>query len=131
MKNHANNQQARREAQGSSVQSAQMKIRIPKAILSKNHRRAYAMAYKAGYQGKHVKYVAPIVRNSIVRGYLDGEAARARQEMDHHLAQVILETAQDLQTEPRPITAEDYTRMIETIRNMDDAEAERIRAVFS
>ncbi len=88
MKNHANNRKAQREAQGSSVQSVQMKISIPKAILAKNHRRAYAMAFKAGYKGRHVKYVSPIVRNSIVRGYLDGEAARARQEMNNHLAAV-------------------------------------------
>ena len=86
MKNHANNRNARREAQGSSVQSVQVKI--PKAIHAKNHRRAYAMAYKAGYQGKHVKFVSPIVRNSIVRGYLEGEAARARHTMNHQLAAV-------------------------------------------
>jgi len=86
MKNHTNNQQARREAQGSSVQS--VRVNIPKAILAKNHRRAYAMAFKAGYNGKHVKFVSPIVRNSIVRGFLEGEAARARQEMNNHLAAV-------------------------------------------
>ena len=129
MKNQTNNRNARREAQGSSVQS--VRVNIPKAILAKNHRRAYAMAYKAGYNGTHVKYVSPIVRNSIVRGYLDGEAARARLEMDHHLAQVILETAQDLQTDPRPIMAKDHDRIIKTIRNMDDTEADRVRAIFA
>lgn len=86
MKNTTNNRKAQREAQGSSVQS--VRVKIPKAILAKNHRRAYAMAYKAGYTGTHVKYISPIVRNSIVRGYLDGEAARARQQMNNHLAAV-------------------------------------------
>ncbi len=90
MKNHTNNQDARREAQGSSVQSVHMKIEIPPEILAKNHRKAYALAYRAGYEGKHVKFIAPIVRNSIVRGYLDGEAAYWK-EQDAEAEQMIEE----------------------------------------
>jgi hypothetical protein len=94
MNKTTNNQNAKREAQGSSVQAVHMKIRIPKAILAPNHRKAYAMAYKAGYEGKHLRFVSPIVRNSIVRGYLDGEEQKAREELDRTLANVVREADQ-------------------------------------
>ena len=75
MKNSANNQVSEREAQGSSVQTAHMKIEIPSDIQSPNHRRAYAMAYRAAYQRKHLHFVSDIVRFSIERGWQDGERA--------------------------------------------------------
>ncbi len=92
MKNSANNQVSEREAQGSSVQTAQIKVSIPKEILATNHRRAYAMAYKAGYQNKKLRFVSTIVRNSIVRGYLDGEEAREREQLNRTVAQLVWET---------------------------------------
>jgi hypothetical protein len=88
MNKQTNNQNATREAQGSSGQSFPMKVRVPREILSKNHRRAYAMAYRAGYTGGHVKYIAPVVRNSIVRGFLDGEEQKAREDLDRKLAEL-------------------------------------------
>jgi len=77
MSTNTNNQAAGREAQESSGQSSEMKVQIPPEIVAENHRRAYAMAFIAGYNGRKLKFVAPIVRNSIVRGYLTGERERA------------------------------------------------------
>jgi len=51
-------------------------VEIPAEIISDNHRKAYAMAYVAGFNGRTLKFVAPVVRNSIVRGYLTGERDR-------------------------------------------------------
>ena len=53
------------------------KFEIPAEIISENHRKAYAMAFVAGWHGRKLAFVAPIVRNSIVRGYLTGERERA------------------------------------------------------
>jgi len=50
---------------------------IPAEIISENHRKAYAMAFVAGWHGRKLAFIAPIVRNSIVRGYLTGERERA------------------------------------------------------
>ena len=75
MKHQANHPAAEREAQGSSVQSVQMKVRIPKDIQAPNHRRAYAMAYRAGYRKQPLRFVSGIVRFSIARGWTDGERA--------------------------------------------------------
>lgn len=78
---------AKQEAPASSVQSLEMgkmerapRFQIPREIIASNHRHAYAAAYVAGFRGQHLAFVAPVVRNSIVRGYLTGE--RARQNWD-------------------------------------------------
>lgn len=55
-------------------------VEIPAEIISENHRKAYAMAYVAGFNGRKLKFIAPIVRNSIVRGYLTGERDRKAAE---------------------------------------------------
>ena len=55
-------------------------VEIPAEILSENHRKAYAMAYVAGFTGRKLAFVAPVVRNSIVRGYLTGERDRTAAE---------------------------------------------------
>lgn len=62
------------------------KFEIPAEIISENHRRAYALAYVAGWHGRKMKFVSPLVRNSIVRGYLTGER-------DHKAADAISEAA--------------------------------------
>jgi hypothetical protein len=55
-------------------------VEIPAEIVAPNHRKAYAMAYVAGFTGRKLAFVAPVVRNSIVRGYLTGEQHRAQAE---------------------------------------------------
>ena len=55
-------------------------VEIPAEILSENHRKAYAMAYVAGFNNRKLAFVAPVVRNSIVRGYLTGERDRTAAE---------------------------------------------------
>ena len=52
------------------------KFEIPAEIIAVNHRKAYAMAWKAGFRGTKLAFVSPFVRNSIVRGFLTGETAR-------------------------------------------------------
>lgn len=59
-------------------------VEIPAEIISENHRKAYAMAYVAGFNGRTLKFVAPVVRNSIVRGYLTGERDRTAAEAITH-----------------------------------------------
>ena len=51
-------------------------VEIPAEIISENHRKAYAMAYTAGFNNRKLAFVAPVVRNSIVRGYMTGERDR-------------------------------------------------------
>ena len=55
-------------------------VEIPAEIISENHRKAYAMAYVAGFNNRKLAFVAPVVRNSIVRGYLTGERDRTAAE---------------------------------------------------
>lgn len=77
MKNITQNQNARREAQESSVQSFPMKeVNIPSNIIAPNHRRAYAAAFVAAFTGRKLAFVAPVVRHSICRGWFAGEEAR-------------------------------------------------------
>ena len=79
MSNTSTNQVTEREAPASSVQSNQVKgkVKIPREIIAQNHRKAYALGYAKGYQGKTLRFIAPIVRNSLVRGWLEGERDRA------------------------------------------------------
>lgn len=60
-----------------SPKSPDYKWAIPPEIQAKNHRRAYALGFKAGWEGRKLSFVSPIVRNSIVRGYLTAERERA------------------------------------------------------
>lgn len=90
MKNHTNNQVSEREAQGSSVQTAHMKLEIPADILAPNHRKAYAMAYRAAYRKQPLRFVSPIVRFSIERGWNDGERAHW-EEADDEAAEILAE----------------------------------------
>lgn len=53
-----------------------MKVQVPNEIQATNHKRAYALGFDAGFNGKQVRFIHPTVRNSIVRGFLDGERER-------------------------------------------------------
>ena len=71
---NATNSNAGNEKAASNLQpNTAMKIEIPKDILAPNHRKAYAMAYRAAYRKKHIRFVAADVRFSIARGWNDGE----------------------------------------------------------
>ena len=90
MNHYTHNQIAEREAQDSSVQSVQMKIEIPSDIQSPNHRKAYAMAYRAAYRKQPLRFVSPIVRFSIERGWNDGERAYWA-DADREAAEILAE----------------------------------------
>lgn len=52
-------------------------VSIPKEIRADNHRRAYAAAYRRAAAGVALDFIPAILRNSLVRGYLDGLKVRA------------------------------------------------------
>ena len=70
------------ESSTTGMEGSPVKVKIPAEIIATNHRRAYAMAYVAGFTGRKLEFVAPIVRNSIVRGYLTGERDAAQLAAD-------------------------------------------------
>ena len=67
-----------------------MKIEIPKDILAPNHRKAYAMAYRAAYRKEPLRFVSNIVRFSIERGWNDGERAYWA-DADREAAEILAE----------------------------------------
>ena len=50
-------------------------VLVPRAIQAPNHRRAYAAAWRRGFEGKLLDIIPPLLRNSLVRGFLDGRKA--------------------------------------------------------
>lgn len=58
------------------------RVDIPREIIAPNHRRAYALAYVAGFNGDKLKFVSPLVKNSLYRGFLTGERDRQKVEAD-------------------------------------------------
>ena len=83
------------ESSIAKVGKEEIAVTIPREIIAPNHRRAYAMAYVAGFTGRKLKFVSPIVRNSIARGFLTGErdaaeiaAAQAQAEYAEHMQEV-------------------------------------------
>ena len=68
-------------------------VAVPAEIIAENHRRAYAMAYCAAFNGRKLAFVHPTVRNSIARGWFDGEAAK--KELDAFLDTLAKEHAEE------------------------------------
>ncbi len=53
-----------------------MPVHVPREIIAENHRKAYAHGYRAGFHGRFLRYMAPTVKNSLVRGFLTGQEDR-------------------------------------------------------
>jgi|GEM_PF-2746723 len=90
MKKNTQNQVAGREAQGSSVQSVQLKIEIPEDIKAPKFARAYAVGFRAAYEKRWLSFVAPAYRWAIARGWADGDRARM-EEADREAAEMLAE----------------------------------------
>ncbi len=56
-------------------------VTVPRNIQAANHRRAYAAAWRRGYTGKLLDCIPPMLRNSLVRGFMDGRKARDVQDV--------------------------------------------------
>ncbi len=52
------------------------RVTVPAAIIAENHRKAFRAAFEAAFTGTKLRFVSPIVRNSICRGWFQGEEAR-------------------------------------------------------
>lgn len=92
MTHPSNNNYGQRESCSESSAIHGMKIEIPPDILAPNHRRAYAMAYRAAYRKRPLRFVSPIVRFSIERGWNDGEQAYW-EDADRDAAETLAEEA--------------------------------------
>ena len=90
MTHPSNNTYGQRESCSESSAIHGMKIEIPSDIQSPNHRKAYAMAYRAAYRKEPLRFVSPVVRFSIERGWSDGERAYW-QEADREAAAMLAE----------------------------------------
>ena len=92
MTHPSNNNSTQRESCSESSAIHGMRIEIPQSITQPNQRRAYAMAFRAAYHKKHIRFVAANVRFSIERGWKDGEFAYWA-DADREAAQMLAEEA--------------------------------------